>query len=76
MRDDLPDTGLYKNHHRCPSCEYWADKKEWSVIKAGSNDGYSKLEYTRYSTVDKKSRYEGTVDLLVCPNCKTVIALR
>ena len=64
---------LYKNHRRCPSCNYWADIKEWSLLQVGSNNGYTRLTCKEYDLIDKKRTHIGSVDLLACPNCRTII---
>lgn len=64
---------LYEDHRRCPSCDYWADKKEWSVLSVDSASGSSYLICRRYDFEEKNHQHVGSVDLLACPRCRTMV---
>ena len=64
---------VYENYRRCPSCDYWADKNKWSQLEVGSTNGDSYLICRAYNLEKKENTYIGSVKLLACPRCRTMI---
>lgn len=59
------------NVETCPSCGYEANTMRWTRIGLHS-DGYSALVCVKYSE-DKGHEHLGSVELISCPKCKTVL---
>jgi len=66
-------TKLYENHRRCPSCNYWADKEKWSFLEVSATDGMTALVCMEYDPAKDDHSSLGSVDILACPECKTMI---
>lgn len=63
---------LFEKHERCPSCKYWSDVSGWSALSIGGVVAASFI-CKEYRTEDSKHHRLGSVDLLSCPECKTII---
>ena len=58
---------------KCPNCDYKAKEDEWSRIKVGSTGGTSWLIGEPYDPETGTHQNIGSVVLLACPKCKTVL---
>jgi len=60
----------------CRSCGYRASIDKWSRIKVTSPSGQSYLVCREYSLIKKELIHRGSVDLLACPDCRTIQWIR
>ena len=58
---------LFEKHERCPSCKYWADVSEWSELDIDVSG------CKEYSPEERKPYHWGGIELIACPECKTII---
>jgi hypothetical protein len=64
---------LFGRHERCPSCKYWADISEWSALSICATGGVASLICKKYRPEARKHHHLGSVELIACPECKTII---
>ena len=57
----------------CPNCDYKAKEDEFSQIIAGSTGGQSWFIGELYDPETDTHKNIGSVVLLACPGCKTVL---